>query len=151
MQINIFAILPSQDKVSIFTFWLNSPASLYITFTERDAVLVSSTGVHERRRYSPHEQAAVCCLHVDSSFTIQESRTVFSALLCLTDLLQQLLFYEFKLHADGHLSNELVTPLLGHLFAVSQVDVTYASTALEIGQRLVSDPVTDCREKQTNN
>lgn len=99
----------------------------------------------------PHEQAAVCCLHVDSSFTVQESRTVFSALLCLTDLLQQLLFYEFKLHADGHLSNELVTPLLGHLLAVSQVDVTYASTALEIGQRLVSDPVTDCREKQTNN
>lgn len=96
----------------------------------------------------PHEHAAVCCLHVDSSFTIQECHTVFSVLLCLTDLLQQFLFYKFKLHADGHLRNELVTSLLGHLFAVSQVDVTYASAALEIGQRLVSDPVTDCREKR---
>lgn len=69
-------------------------------------------------------------------------------LLCLTDLLQQLLFYQFKLHADGHLGDELVTSFLGHLFAVSQVDVTYASTALEIGQRLVGDPVTDCREER---
>lgn len=72
----------------------------------------------------------------------------FSVLLCLTDLLQQLLFYQFKLHADGHLGDELVTSFLGHLFAVSQVDVTYASTALEIGQRLVGDPVTDCREER---
>lgn len=66
-----------------------------------------------------------------------------STFLCLTDLLQQFLFYQFKLHADGHFCNELVTSFLGHLFAVSQVNVTYASTALEIGQRLVCDPVTD--------
>lgn len=64
---------------------------------------------------------------------------------CLADLLQQLLVYEFKLHADGHFGDELVAALLGHLLAVSQVDMTNAPAALEIGQRLVCDPVTDCR------
>jgi len=52
----------------------------------------------------------------------------------LADLLQQLLFYQFKLHADGHFCNEAVASCLAHLFAVAQVDVTDASTALEIGQ-----------------
>lgn len=66
---------------------------------------------------------------------------------CLTDLLQQFILNEFKLHTDGHFGDELVTSFLGHLFAVSQVDMANASTALEIGQRLVCDPVTDCREK----
>ena len=76
--------------------------------------------------------------------------TVVSLVKChsvlLADLLQQFLLYQFKLHADGHFCDELVAALLGHLLAVSQVDVTDAPTALEVGQRLVSDPVTDCRE-----
>lgn len=64
--------------------------------------------------------------------------------LFLTDLLQQLLLDQFELHAHRHLGDELLAAFLGHLFAVSQVNVTDASTALEIGQRLVCDPVTDC-------
>ena len=97
---------------------------------------------------APQKHTVVCCLRVDSSFTTCECHTFSPVLLCLTDLLQQFLLYEFKLHADGHLCNELVASFLGHLFAVSQVDVTYAATALEIGQRLVRDPITDCREKR---
>lgn len=65
----------------------------------------------------------------------------------LTDLLQQLLFYKFKLHADRHFRDEAVASFLAHLFAVAQVDVTYAPAALEVGQRLVCDPVADCGEK----
>lgn len=62
----------------------------------------------------------------------------------LADLLQQLLLDQFELHAHGHLGDELLAAFIGHLFAVSQVNVTDASTALEVGQRLVCDPVTDC-------
>lgn len=65
--------------------------------------------------------------------------------LFLTDLLQQFLLDQFELHAHRHLGDKLLAAFLGHLFAVSQVNVTDASTALEIGQRLVCDPVTDCR------
>lgn len=66
----------------------------------------------------------------------------------LADLLQQLLLYQFKLHADGHLGDELVTSLLRHLLAEAKVDVAYAPAALEIGQRQVGDPVTHCREEE---
>lgn len=92
-------------------------------------------------------------------FTATEGREVLccplwtGVLLCLwsppvvllTDLLQQLLLNQFELHAHRHLGDELLAALLGYLFAVSQVNVTDASAALEIGQRLVRDPVTDCR------
>lgn len=68
--------------------------------------------------------------------------------LFLTDLLQQFLLDQLELHAHGHLGDELLAAFLGHLFAVSQVNVTDASAALEIGQRLVCDPVTHCRGRR---
>lgn len=77
---------------------------------------------------------------MDPSVTKKAS---FSSHLRLTDLLQQLPVYQLELNADRHLGDELVASLLGHLLAAAQVDVTDASAALEIGQRLVSDPVTD--------
>lgn len=75
---------------------------------------------------------------------MDRSITAFT-LLFLTDLPQQFLLDQFELHAHRHLGDELLAAFLGHLFAVSQVNVTDASTALEIGQRLVCDPVADCR------
>lgn len=67
----------------------------------------------------------------------------YSVFVLLADLLQQLPVDELELHADGHLGNELVAALLRHLLAAAQIDVADASTALEIGQRLVGDPVAD--------
>lgn len=78
-----------------------------------------------------------CCPHVDKCSTAPLS----------ADLLQEFLFLELKLHADGHFCDELVTALLGHLLAVAQVDVADAPAAFEIGQRQVGDPVAHCREK----
>lgn len=83
------------------------------------------------RLLPPHGEK---CHEKKSSFS-------FAHFLLLTDLLQQLPVDELELHADGHLGDELVAALLGHLLAAAQVDAADAPTALEIGQRLVGDPV----------
>lgn len=57
----------------------------------------------------------------------------YSVFLLLAELLQQLPINQLELHADRHLSDELVTALLRHLLAAAQVDAADASTALEIG------------------
>lgn len=68
----------------------------------------------------------------------------------LADLLQQFVLLQFKLHADGHFCHELVAALLGHLFAVAQVDQTDVPAAFEEGQRLVRHPVTGCGGETSN-
>lgn len=37
----IFAFLPSQDEISVFTFWLSSTASLYRNVTDTDGSILS--------------------------------------------------------------------------------------------------------------
>lgn len=93
-----------------------------------------------RTAASGGERVAVCCPRVDRSVA---KKTSFSPSSHLTDLLQQLPVDQLELHADRHLGDELVAPLLGHLLTAAQVNVADASAALEIGQRLVGDPVTD--------
>lgn len=68
----------------------------------------------------------------------------------LADLLQQFVLLQFKLHADGHFCHELLAALLGHLFAVAQVDQTDVPAAFEEGQRLVRHPVTGCGGETSN-
>lgn len=116
---------------------LSSANSLYISFT---GVLHALS--HTSKQSSAASMWTALLLLVKKNKKITPELSV-----CLTDLLQQFILNEFKLHTDGHFGDELVTSFLGHLFAVSQVDMANASTALEIGQRLVCDPVTDCREK----
>lgn len=109
----------------------------YIAFTGHNFFLHSSSAAQLSFRPAEEERAAVCCPHVGRSC---------SASSCLADLLQELLLDQFELHAHGHLGDKLLAAFLRHLFTVSQVDVTDASAAFEIGQRLVRDPVTDCRD-----
>lgn len=73
--------------------------------------------------------------------SVKKKKKSYSDFLLLADLLQQLPINQLELHADGHLSDELVAALLRHLLAAAQVDAADASTALEIGQRLVGDSV----------
>lgn len=120
-----------------FTFLLSSTNSLYVRITGVFTVL-EPHNLHTSKQSSaaPVWTAALLRVKVTS---------LSSAFLRLTDLLQQFILNEFKLHADGHFGDELVASFLGHLFAISQVDVANAPAALEIGQRLVCDPVADCK------
>lgn len=108
MQITkIFAILSSQDEKMDFFYILVALSFL-----------------------SAQERAVLCCPLWTGVLPLLRSLIV----LFLTDLLQQFLLDQFELHAHRHLGDELLAAFLGHLFAVSQVNVTDASTALEIGQ-----------------
>lgn len=87
--------------------------------------------------------SAVCCPHTDRSVVEKRKKKEAYSVYFLADLLQQLPVNQLELHTDGHLSDELVAALLRHLLAAAQVNAADASTALEIGQRLVGDPVAD--------
>lgn len=100
------------------------------------AVLTSGTDAAESSATRP----SAAPTRTEVSWKKKKSYSVF---VLLADLLQQLPVDELELHADGHLGDELVAALLRHLLAAAQVDVADASTALEIGQRLVGDPVAD--------
>lgn len=110
-----------------FTFWLGSS-----NLRDRCSRVVSLS--------------AACCRHTDRS--VMETKKSHSVFLLLADLLQQLSVDELELHADGHLGDELVAALLRHLLAAAQVDAADASAALEIGQRLVGDPVAHWTEER---
>ncbi len=56
--------------------------------------------------------------------------------------LEQFILLQLERNDDRHLGNEALTCLSGHLLAKSQVDAADASTAFEVAQRLISDPVT---------
>lgn len=74
---------------------------------------------------------------------------IYTLVLGLTQFLQEFFFHLPKLDTHRHFGYELLTPLLGDLLAVPQVNMTDIPTAFEEGQALVSNLVTVCREEDT--